>query len=145
MRVKGFSDESWNDRDGSARRSFPMLSIFDRLPPVRNFQSSGDRVDLLRRGGRQFDVSAAISAGQLVIIAEAEGDQPLPFPLDVNNKRVEGKGLVFYQFILPLERTRNPLMTTQPTILGLKRGMGVSPMSSIQHSNSRAEVLPWRP
>ncbi len=117
MRAKGFGDEIWNDRDGVQRRSFPMLCLFDRLPTMKNF-GNGDRVDLLRRGARQFDVSNAVCAGQLVVCAEAEGDQPLPYPLEVNNKRVEGKGALFYQFILPLERSRNALMTTQPSILG---------------------------
>jgi hypothetical protein len=140
MRAKGFSDETWNDRDGSQRRSFPMLCFFDRLPTMKNF-GNGDRVDLLRRGARQFDVSNAVCAGQLVICAEAEGEQPLPYPLEVNNKRVEGKGTLFYQFMLPLERSRNALMTTQPSILGRAHGVDRGSVTL----NTARETNTWRP
>jgi hypothetical protein len=93
----------WNEQ--GARRSFPMLSLFDRLPPMRNDTEKNDRVELLRRhGARSLDVSHALAAGALVVLAEAGG--PLPFPLEVEGDRVAGDGTTLYQFLLPLDRSK---------------------------------------
>ncbi|HEX8524524.1 MAG TPA: hypothetical protein VF669_19875 [Tepidisphaeraceae bacterium] len=136
----GLNEERWSDRDGYPRRSFPMLSLFDRLTPMKNFPGGPqDRTDLLRRGGREFDVSGAVCAGSLVVLAEADGEQPLPFPLEVNGKPVQGRGAVFYQFVLPLERSRNVLMTTQPSILGMRHDAA----ERVARAAS-AEVAEWR-
>jgi hypothetical protein len=91
-----------------------MMSIYGRLPPMRNMvQNQTDRVEILRRGGRNLDCSAAIAAGRLVVLAEADGKAPLPFPLQVEGDKVEGSGMLFYQSILPMERIDLP-PTTQP-------------------------------
>ena len=122
-----------------------MLSLWDRLPAMANGPQS-DRVDLLRRGARQFDISAAIEAGQLVILAEAEDDQPLPFPLDVDGKRVPGKGTIFYQIVLPLSREKPKPPTTGPTAINTT----ANPHSAIRSPKSRIQSVAlehssWRP
>jgi hypothetical protein len=83
---------------------------------MRNMSSSGqtDRVEILRRGGRNLDCSAAIAAGRLVVLAEADGKAPLPFPLEVEGDKVEGSGTLLFQSILPMERIDLPA-TTQPS------------------------------
>jgi len=99
-------------------RSFPMLSLFDRLGPMKNAagaSSKEDRAERDRRGARHWDVSPAISAGALVVLAQSEDNAPLPFPLEVNGSTVPGQGTVFYQFILPLDRSALDRPTTQPT------------------------------
>lgn len=88
--------------------SFPMLSLFDRLPPVKKDKSlSLDPYTLLRRGARNLNMSAAMAAGELVVLAQAD-NQPLPYTFDVNGDKVGGTGTVFYQFALPLERVAPP-------------------------------------
>jgi hypothetical protein len=104
-----------DDSDKTVKRSFPVMSLFDRLPPSRNPK----RFELLRRGGRQLDCSPAVAAGQLVVLAEADGEVPLPYPLDVAGERVAGKGAVFYQFILGMDRVSADASTqpaTQPIV-----------------------------
>ena len=96
--------------------SFPMLSLFDRLPPVKkNKDPDIDPFTLLRRGARNLDMSAAIAAGEMVVLAQAD-NQPLPYTFDVNGNKVGGTGTVFYQFALPLERVAPPppAPTTRP-------------------------------
>lgn len=95
--------------DDSHRRyisSLPLASLIDRVPPMRNRQENNTfvqtRVDLLRIGARQWNVSPAIAAGNLVIIARAQGQ--LPMPLQVEGEHVEGEGTIFYQAVLPLSR-----------------------------------------
>ncbi|MDQ3440548.1 MAG: hypothetical protein M3478_09390, partial [Planctomycetota bacterium] len=100
IRNNGIGSETWDDHERDVKRSFPMLSFFSRLPPVRNPQ----RVEVLRRGQRQLDVGHALAAGQLVVLAEAP-NTPIPIPLDVDGDKVTGHGATFYQFILPLERS----------------------------------------
>ena len=39
-----------------------------------------------------------------MILAQAEGE--LPVPLDVEGERVKGEGVTYYQFILPLDRSK---------------------------------------
>jgi hypothetical protein len=88
---------------------FPMLSVFDRLPPSRNIPETGhlsggtmDRFELYRRGARMLNVSPSIMAGQLAILAMAEG--PLPIPVEVDGDVVGGTGTILYQFLLPIDR-----------------------------------------
>jgi hypothetical protein len=95
-------ESTFDDSSDGVRRSFPLLSFFDRLPPTRNEGQRNDRVELIRRGGRNLDLSHALAAGALVVLAEA--DEPLPFPLEVEGDRVTGQGKTLYQFLLPLDR-----------------------------------------
>lgn len=90
-------------------QAFPMLSLFDRLPVMPNSDSDkrqpnpeADRCEMSRYGARWMDVSAAISAGELVILAEVD-DVPLPFPLRVDGDIIGGSGVAYYQFIVPLD------------------------------------------
>lgn len=121
---KGFaSEQPYGDFD----KAMIMMSIFNRLPPSRNSQSpKAEHIDMLRRGGRYLDMSNAIAAGKLVVLATADDGtpSPLPFPLTVDGEKVAGKGTVFYQYALPIERipessTTKPSTqqsaTTQPT------------------------------
>jgi hypothetical protein len=89
----------------NADRAAVILSIFDRLaaskaPKEQN--GFGERYELLRRSGRQFDASSAVSCGNLLIIAKSDG--PLPFPLQVGGEPVKGDGTTYYQFIIPMDR-----------------------------------------
>ena len=64
------------------------------------------RAEMLRRGGRELDMSHLLAAGNLVIVAEADG-APLPYPMEVEGERMGGDGRVVYQATLPLRnRTR---------------------------------------
>ena len=88
------------------------MSFFDRLSPLKNETDKADRVEILRRGCRHLDRSAALAAGALVVLAQADG--PLPFPLTVEGEPMSGTGTVFYQYVLPLDRTPLEAATTQP-------------------------------
>ncbi len=83
-----------------------VLSLFSMLPPMENVAgSSTNRATvLLRRGAAEWDASAAVTAGNLLVIGEAD-DQPLPLPLSVNNRPVTGKGRVIGQYVVPLDRS----------------------------------------
>lgn len=103
--------------------SFPILSFFDRLPVTRNKLKSDksidttDRANFLRRGLRQYDMSSAISGGSMAIIAvSATREEELPFPLDVQGDQIKGKGIIYYQFVVPVDRSVvNKAPTSQPT------------------------------
>jgi hypothetical protein len=108
IRIRGRLLNEWQPfwldgfRSNAVKRSFPILSFFDRLAPARKLPDpSPDRYELLRRGARKLDISAALAAGQLVVLAESDG--PLPFPLRVEGSLIGGEGTVFYQFVLPLD------------------------------------------
>lgn len=89
--------------------SFPVLSLFDRIPPAKkDDQAQIEPYTLLRRGARSLNMSPAIAAGEMVVLAQAD-NQPLPFTFDVNGDKVGGSGTVFYQFALPLERVAAPV------------------------------------
>jgi hypothetical protein len=60
---------------------------------------------VLRRGGRSYDVSNALSSGALVVVAEADGLAPLPIPLEVEGAKTAGQGSTVYQFVLPLDNS----------------------------------------
>ena len=103
--VAGVND--YRDYGEQIRRTYPVLSFFGALPPMENtnrgVDTMSDRAELMRRGGRQWDVSAALADGALVIIAEADG--PLPFDMTVDGTSVGGEGTTVYQFVLPLDRS----------------------------------------
>ena len=46
---------------------------------------------------------ADVAAGAMVVLAQADG--PLPFPMTVEGDPVAGTGTVFYQYVLPLDRS----------------------------------------
>ena len=87
------------------RASFPLLSLFGALPPMANNPQTPQptRAELLRRGARDWDASAALRAGALLVIAESAG--PLPFPMTVAGRPVGGEGTTVYQFVLPAARS----------------------------------------
>lgn len=96
-----------NDAGDLYRFTLPFLSLNERIPPMRNQldnngRFSRSRYDFARLNGRSFDASSAVAAGQLLILAQAEG--PLPYPLEVEGERIGGKGVVFYEIVLPLQR-----------------------------------------
>jgi hypothetical protein len=97
------SGEKVDDLRSAVPNSFAILSLFDRIPPSKNDSVTGLKAfTLLRQGSRNLNMSAAVSAGELVVLAQAD-EQPLPFPLEVNGDKVAGTGTVFYQFALPLD------------------------------------------
>jgi hypothetical protein len=114
----------WEEDRPLRPKSFAILSFFDRIPVSRNRsrqqpQYEHDRVDFLRRGLRHLDLSPAISGGKMAIIAVCTSEnEPLPFPLEVQGDAIAGKGVVYYQFIIPVDRSavlKDPTQaTTQP-------------------------------
>jgi hypothetical protein len=83
---------------------FPVLSLFNRVPPARNTKDPKiDACTLLRRGARNQDMSQALAAGELVVLGQADA-RPLPYPLEVNGSKVAGEGTVYYQFALPMDQ-----------------------------------------
>lgn len=102
--------------DAGFGRSFPVASLYERVPPVRNTsRETRDRYDLKRLGIRKVDMSQVVGAGGLVILAQdaandAGGKQasPLPFPLEVDGETLAGEGVTFFQFALPLARVAPP-------------------------------------
>ena len=122
--VAGFGEERWtgdwsngllggpggkdmrgaNDFDADVPRAVPILSFFDLIAPAKNNESR-KRVEFLRRGGQEMNMSAAVEAGKVVIVAQSADDlRPLPFPLTVDGSRVAGEGRVIYQFALTPDR-----------------------------------------
>jgi hypothetical protein len=71
---------------------------------VRNSPDSSDRVDLIRSGVRQWDVSHALATGSVVVLATSS-DAPLPVPLTVDGDTPAGVGQTLWQFIVPLDRS----------------------------------------
>jgi len=114
----------YEEKREANHRAFPLLSFYDRLPVSKNkanasFGGTPGRFDLLRRGVRELDLSPAISAGNMAIIGVAAGDEEkLPFPLEVQGDRIEGAGIIYYQFVVPVDRSavqQNPAVSpTQP-------------------------------
>ena len=91
------------DAGGQYTRSYPLVSLFARCPPMTNATDETKRADVIRRGVRQWDASPAVAAGALVVIAKSGG--PLPVPLTVDGETPEGDGRLFYQAVVPLDRT----------------------------------------
>lgn len=103
--TRGWSeDRTIADFDAWAPRVFPMLSLFDRIHPTPAVSENVHHFDLVRRDD-DLNMSAALSAGKLVVLAQSMDDlQPLPMPLQVNGYNVSGKGRVLYQFAIPVDR-----------------------------------------
>jgi hypothetical protein len=100
----------------------PMMTLFEQLPPWQELTDEHmSRFELYRRGGRGLDLSAALSAGRLIVcgLEAVNGDTamtPLPVPLDVSGSPVTGQGTTIVQFVLPLDRSEMVgIPTTQPT------------------------------
>jgi hypothetical protein len=109
------------EENPSLADAYPMLSLFDRLPPAWNKPPdpskpgsgvSSDRFELFRRGGRMLNASASVMAGQLLVLGTAT--RPLPVPIEVDGNEVGGAGTVLYQFLLPIDRGKADQPTTQP-------------------------------
>ena len=114
-----YANARHNDLAERVKQSFPMMSFFSRLPPIRNedpkSSKAAGRAELIRRGGRHLDVSNALAAGKMVVLAESYDEVPLPFPLQVEGDEIAGKGIVFYQCILPLAHPpAEQIAATQP-------------------------------
>jgi hypothetical protein len=92
------------------RAAFVVASLFDRIEPIPRTQQN--RSFLIHRwAGRDLDLSHAVAAGQMVILATAVprgegGDDglPLPIPLELEGERLPGTGAVFLQFVVPIDR-----------------------------------------
>ena len=116
--LQQFDADFLDSQDGVVPRTFPMLSLFSRLPPMTAQSGGGtsDRADLVRRAARHLDVSAAVAGGSLVILARSD-DSPLPFDFSVNGDAVTGSGRTYWQFVIPLDRSadQQPQSSTQPT------------------------------
>jgi hypothetical protein len=105
----------YDDAGREVPKSFPMMSLFRRLPPMRNARQQSDRSEILHRAGRYLDVSDSVAAGRLVVLAEADGQSELPFPLEVEGEKIHGHGKLYYQCTLPLDHVGGTeLPTTQP-------------------------------
>jgi hypothetical protein len=97
--------------------SLIVLSLFDRLKPSQRApDDNSDRLELVRRGARRLDCSAALAAGSMVIIAgeDLTGPSGLPIPLEVNGDRVDGNGQRLYQFVVPMDNSFETTPTTEP-------------------------------
>jgi hypothetical protein len=107
VRSSANTDGMVDDSGRAVRMSVVVMTLFDRIPPGKNDKSmSYSRPELLRRGGRELDMSQLVAAGNLVILAEVD-NAPLPFPMDVEGDRMKGEG----QATLPL---RNRTRLAQP-------------------------------
>jgi hypothetical protein len=89
-----------------SRADVPVLTFFDLLPPPRN---TGEReqlqernFNLLRRGGRNLNLSGALLAGKLVVVAQAQSST-IPCPLEVNDQKIAGDGTTIFQALIPLD------------------------------------------
>ena len=99
--------------------SLPLLSFYNAFPVLRNAQDTA-RGDIHRSGAREWDITGALQAGQLVVIARQD-DAKLPMGLEIDGDPVDGGGIAIYQFVLPLTQLpRQPSIqsstgaTTQP-------------------------------
>jgi hypothetical protein len=99
-----------DDLTAKVPSSFPLLSFFDRVTPPKKDSEGTVAMTLLRRGARNMNMSAALAAGELVVLAQAD-KRPLPFGLEVNGTRTPGEGTVFYQMALPLDRAGTEVPT----------------------------------
>jgi hypothetical protein len=100
------------DFAGVRPESLPMLSFFNAFPVVRNAVGT-TRADIHRSGARDWDISGALQAGELVIVARQE-NRALPMGTQIEGDPLAGSGTIVYQFVLPL--TPLPIeSTTQPT------------------------------
>jgi hypothetical protein len=146
FRNSSIGNSSLDDLGRRVPKSFPMMSLFQRLPPMKEFDRDHQRAEVLRRGGRYLDVSNAVAAGRLVVLAQADGQPGLPFPFQVDGDNVTGKGILFYQVILPLEHLEGTdtasatqpttRSTTQPSQQAKQRGVSAAPVKSNRSNRS---------
>jgi len=98
----------YDDSGSFVPTSIPLLSCFSRVSPMVNRKVGSvvenTRVELRRSGARDLDMSSAITAGNMVVIAQAAGSSPIPAPVKINDDQVTSSGTVVYQFVLPLKR-----------------------------------------
>jgi hypothetical protein len=119
IRPRAGSDFLIDDSGRTVVQTVPIMTFFDRIQPLKNEPlRSFSRSELFRRGGRGLDLSGALAAGNLVVLAEADATA-LPCPLQVDGSPVSGQGKVYYQATLPIKnRTAmiEPMMhpATQP-------------------------------
>jgi hypothetical protein len=97
----GNSDSS---SGADARADMPMLTFFDLLPPPKNQEKTENNFSLLRRGGRNLNLSGAVLAGKLVVVAQASSTA-IPCPLEVNDSKISGDGTTIFQGLIPLDAT----------------------------------------
>jgi len=103
--LTGRGAEQVDDLSTRVPTSFPMLSFYDRiLPPKKEKDVGTEPLTILRRGARNLNMSQALMAGDLVILAQSD-TRPLPYGLEVNGTRTDGEGTVFYQIAVPMEHT----------------------------------------
>jgi len=105
MRQMMLVNTPYDDSTRNAPRVWLMLGLFDRFPVMRNQAGSENRAEFLRWNARFLDVSAAVGAGRLVVMGQADG-VPLPVPLRVDGNEVGGEGTILYQAVLPLDRSK---------------------------------------
>ena len=121
---------------GPFAANFVLLSLFDHLPaPGRDTTAKRERWEMHRAALRQLDLSGALGAGQLIVLAQTERDTPLPIPIEVEGDPVTGLGVTYYQFVMPLDRSAlkaKPPATTLPATLP-----AITP-ASLQGSSSKA-------
>ncbi|MGC4033293.1 MAG: hypothetical protein QM754_16490 [Tepidisphaeraceae bacterium] len=98
----------FDDSESGFRRSFPIVSLFDRCPPMTNLPNQQDRVNLFRRGTRTFDASPAVAAGAMVVLAKTVVPTPLTMPLTVDGEPPKSDGTTLFQAIIPIDRSASP-------------------------------------
>ncbi|HEX8323863.1 MAG TPA: hypothetical protein VF595_08100, partial [Tepidisphaeraceae bacterium] len=101
--INAISGSAWDDSQRGYGRSFPLVSLFGRCPPMTNALNESTRTDLTRHGVRGWDVSPAVAAGAMVVLGKATG--PLPLPLTVDGETPGGTGDTFFQAVLPIDRS----------------------------------------
>lgn len=118
LRISTLSGNAWDDHSQNYPRSFPLASLFGRCAPMTNYANDLTRVDIRRSGLRTWDASPAVAAGALVVIGKSDG--PLPAPLTVDGETPAGDGKIFFQAIVPIDRsaTQSPPDTVNSNAVG---------------------------
>lgn len=100
-----FGNEVFDKGEAGILRTFPLMSLIDRVGPVRREKDNSDtRAEPIRRGGRDFNASQLVASGRLVMLAQAV-DVPVPLPMQVNGDGFESRGTVLFQVSLPVDRS----------------------------------------
>ena len=103
MKTLARTDALVDDSERPVTQSIAVMTLFDRIPPLKNAPYlSYARAELMRRGGRNLNLSHNMAAGNLVVLAEVD-KAPLPYPLEVEGERMQGEGTVYYQASLPIK------------------------------------------